>query len=351
MMTHPPLGAIESPRDYRDDIVAAAMAAEAVIPISLPTKFREEMGTVLHQQQTPSCVAHSVTLEIRKYWHDQTGKWIDFSPRFLDVLAKQFDGVDINGGTYPRLVWSLAAKYGCATTKTVPNDTSLPIVQYRNPAVLTQEAYEEAAKYKIPGYVAIKKTPQAMREAVFFYGSISALFRVGNELWTPSWAPKHTDPLRTPATVESGHQMNPIGWENSQFAYLRNSWGTLWANKGETRYDDKKWDQYIVEAWAVADIPKDLKQYLANLPKPADFHYSFDVNLKRGDVGEGVKALQIAYMILGFMAPVEPADLGIFGPKTSEANKKFQQSVGISPLAPDNVGPKTRDALKKKFAV
>lgn len=354
-MTHPPFGSLQSPADYRDAYVANAVAeqVEQVAPVQqLPEQFYTDAGQVLHQQQTPSCVAHSVVLLMKIYWFYKTGVWVPLSPRFLDTLAKRFDGQAIDQGTYPRLVMSLAAKYGCATELTCPNDTSLPIAQYRNDkVVLTPEAFSEALKWRMEGYVAIKKTPGAFRQAIWFYGAISALYRVGEEMWVPSWLPKDTDPLRTPATVVSGHQMNPIGWSDSNRNILRNSWGTLWAHSGETHYDQFKWDQFIVEAWAFTSIPKELKEYLKNLPKPEDFHYRFDKDLKRGDISDDVKFLQIAYMILGYMPPVGAADLGIFGPKTSEANGRFQKAMGISPLSPDNAGPKTRMFLKGKFAV
>lgn len=353
MQEKPAFGSLESPTDYRDEYAMASVGdimTAAVPPVTLPKTFHEALGSVLHQQKTPSCVSHSVVAVIRLYWFYKTGDWIDFSPRFLDVLAKRTDGQPIDGGTFPRLVMSLAAKYGCATTATVPNDTSLPINQYRDDKVLTPEAFAEALKWRIPGYVRVPVDPVSMRQAIFFYGAISVLYRVGEELWVPSWQPKDVDPLRTPKAIVSGHQMTPNGWSDEKLNILRNSWGATWGTNGETHYDPTAWNQYTIEAWAVAELPEDLKQYLSHLPKQADFHFTWNTDLKRGDTNDDVKYAQIALMILGFMPPVAPEDLGIFGPKTSLAVGQFQKANGISPV-PDRIGPKTRKVLNEKFAV
>ena len=349
----PGLGAYQSPDDYRDGYVMAAMGelAPEGTETALPATFYEELGKVLHQQKTPSCVAHSVATVVRLYHFYKTGQWIDFSPRFLDALAKTQDGLGVNDGAYPRMMMSLAAKYGCATTATVPNLTALSNAQYRDKKVLTPEAYAEALKYKIPGYVRVLSDAKSLRRATYFYGAVSVLYRIGCELWNPSWDASNVDPMRTPGTIVSGHQMTLNGWSTDKLNIIRNSWGTTWGTNGETHYDKDAWDNYTVEAWAVAEIPKNLKEYLANLPKPGDFHYTLTKDVKRGDVSADVKAMQIGLMILGFMAPVPPEDLGIYGPKTSVAVAAFQKASGISPQAPDSFGPKSRKAFNDRFAV
>ena len=63
-------------------------------------------------------------------------------------------------------------------------------------------------------------------------------------------------------------------------------------------------------------------------------------NLRRGSKGEAVKTLQTKLAAQGINpGPVD----GVFGPKTEEAVRRFQerQSLGIDGI----VGPKTRSAL------
>ena len=344
----PALGAIPSPHDYRDGIAAGVPVA----PIALPATFDTQMpGPVLMQAQTPSCVSHSVAQVLQLYYFRKTGQLIDFSPRFLDVLAKRFDGQPLDGGTIPRLVFSLAVKYGCATTATLPNDTSLPLAQYRNDAVLTPEVFADAAKYKIPGYQRIPDEFNATRQAVYLHGAVSVLMQVGDTWWVPSWQPADIDPLRTPAPVIGGHQIVVKGWTSDTLNKLRNSWSANWDLQGEAHYDPNAWAPFVIEGWVIAEIPQDVKDFLSTLPTSSDFHYAWNTNLALGQTNDDVKFMQIALMILGFLAPIPANELGIYGPKTANAVKAYQISKRISPQAPNNVGPRTRAALNMDFSI
>ncbi len=343
-------GAIQSPHDYRDNYAAAAVA-EALAAIQLPASYKTPLAPPMMQAQEPACVSHSVADNLKLYWFRKTGKWIDFSPRFLDILAKRFDGQDrATGGTYPRLVFKLAVQYGCATTATLPNDTSLPILEYRDDAKLTPEVFSEAAQYKTPGYVSIPLDFQSTRQAIYLYGAISALFQIGDEFWTPSWADKDIDPLRIPKVAVSGHQLTPFGWEDATYNDLQNEWSTAWANGGHAKYDPLAWAPYVFEAWAFAEIPPDVQDLLKALPSPTNFHYQWNTDLVLGERNDDVGFAQIAYMILGFLPPIPANELGIFGPKTAAANAKYQQAHRIAP-APNHIGPQTRAALNAQFAV
>lgn len=340
------LGAIPSAADYRDKIAAAAV----VMPASaLPSSFHTDLGADLYQQDIPACVSHSITYLIRRWWFENHGEWIDFSPRFLDILSAE-SWIPLNGGRVPRTVLKVAANRGICTTKTLPNDTSLSISKYRDPKAITAAAYAEAEKYKIPGYISIGIDFDSTRKGIFHYGALSSLYQVGQELWIPSWLPKDTDPLRTPAAVVSGHQMSPCGWKDAALNTLRNQWSKAWANNDETHYDPIAWRPFTTEQWAIAQISGDVAAFLQDLPSPASFHYNFSVSLVQGMANESVKMLQVALMILGFLDVVKPDELGIFGPKTAAAVGKFQASRGISPV-PGSVGPLTRTQLNSIFAI
>lgn len=340
------LGAIGSPDDYRDRLASSIIDSTKV---ELPNKFETILGPVMDQNKIPSCVAHSIVELMKLYWFKKTGKWIDLSPRFLDILSSE-SWIPLDGGRVPRTVIKLASTVGCCTTALLPNDTdNLSIAQYRDKSVITQEMRDEALKYKIPGYIRVSIDFDKLREGMYFYDAVSILFAVGEEMYVPSWKPKDTVPLRTPKKVTSGHQMTGKGWDDSM-NLLRNEWSTYWGNNGETTYDPIAWRPYLYEAWAIAEIPEDAVSFLKSLPSPTDFHYTWNKNLARGQFNEDIKFAQIALMILGHLKDVSADELGHYGPKTEAAVLAFQNSKKIYPTAPGSIGPKTRAALNKLFS-
>lgn len=341
-------GAVISKPDYRDEIAAFSMS-QAVVPFSLPSILNTQLDSKIQMQgHIPACVSHSMVELLKHYWFGKTGLWIDFSPRFLDILSAEPD-IPLDGGRRPRTVLKIMNNVGCCTTALLPNDISLSIAGYRNPAVITQAMKDEAKKYIIPGYIKSALDFYSMRQNLYFYGVLSTLFHVGKEMYDPSWKPADTDPLRTPVIVQSGHQMTVKGWSNQFLNKLRNEWSSSWGTNGETEYDPILWSPYVYEAWAIADIPKDVINFLEMLPSPSDFHYSWNTDMHYGMKTSDIKFAQIALMILGFLKPINPTDLGLYGPKTSAAVLSFQQAKGIFPTNSQNIGPKTRQKLNTLF--
>lgn len=346
-MDDPALGGLPSAPDYRDQVVAAAFAPLGGLP--LPNEYQAELAPPMYQRQIPACVSHDVADLMKLWWFRQHGQWVDFSPRFLDILSAQPE-IPLNGGRVPRTVLRVAARQGCATTATLPNDTTLSVAQYRDPAAVTDEARAEALKYRIPGYFNVRLDPTLTRQAIYRYGAVTTLFQVGEELWKPTWAEKDISPLRPPKLPVSGHQMGQKGFAGA-LNTVRNEWSDAWARKGEADFDWAAWRPHILEQWAIAQVPQDVADFLHDLPPQADFHYHWARDLRKGDISDDVKFAQVALMILGFMQPVTPRELGVFGPKTSAAVGAYQKARAISPQAPDSAGPRTRAALNKDFSI
>lgn len=351
------LGAIPSPEDYRDRIATASvyeqMMADAAAG-TLPLSFLTDIAAlaVMDQNKIPSCVSHAWALMMKYWWWKKTGEIVDFSPRFLDIISGQIDSwIPLDGGRVPRTVCKVSATLGCCTEKLLPNDTvGLTLAQYRDPKAITQEMKDEAAKYKIPGYIRIKDDTIAdFRNAIMRFGLVSGLFTISDAFWTPSWNKKDINPLR-PKLTDLGHQMVVNGW-NGDLNHLRNEWSKDWNDNGEGDYNAKDWLQFVWEGWTIAELPADLKSFMSSLPSQYDFHYVWKSDMKQGDHSEDVKMMQIAYMILGLMAPVAPEDLGYFGPKTAKANLAYQNRKRITPSASGSAGPKTRAALNMDFAL
>lgn len=355
-MQTPVLGAIPSPSDYRDKYAAAAavpVTSNFVLPATLPKQY---LGGILNQMQQPACVLFATVKLMKLHWFLKTGQWIDFSPRFLDILIKRYDGLGdpvnrATQGTYPRLAMKLAAQFGCCTTKLLPNDTTLPVLSYRDDSLLTQAMFDEAAQYKIPGFISVPIDFNKTREALYLYKALSTLFMIGNELWTPGWTKHDIDPMRVPARIVSGHEMVQNGYVDGVYNNVENQWSADWSGDGTNIFDYQAWRPFMIEQWAVAEIPQDVQELLKNLPSPVNFHYQWSKNMASGDHNDDVRFLQIALMILGYLAPVAPDELGYYGSKTAAAVSKFQSTSGIHPTFPNSVGPLTRSALNKQFAI
>ena len=340
-------GGLVSPKDYRDGVASAAVLA--VPSVQLPPVLNTQLGPVQMQNKIPACVSHSIVDVLKLWWFRKTGVWVDFSPRFLDILSSEAD-IPLDGGRRPRTVLKVALNKGCCTQATLVNNTTLPLAQYRDINSISPAAYAEALKYKIPGFVRVELDFTSIRTAMYLHGAVSMLFAVGDQMWSPSWLPKDTDPLRTPNPVNSGHQMTPKGWSSPTLNLLRNEWSEAWGNKGETEYNPIDWAPYVYEAWSPAEIPTDVINFMKALPSPSNFHYQWNKDMVIGGFSEDIKFAQIALMILGYLQPINPADLGNYGPRTSVAVLAFQHAKGISPVYPNSIGPKTRAALNKQFA-
>jgi hypothetical protein len=312
---------------------------------------------VTMQSKEPACVNFLVALIMQIHFYKKTGKIINFSPRFGDVLCKKYDGQPITGGTYIRLAFKLAAQYGMATTATVPNDVTLPIEQYRNQAILTPAAYAEAAQYKIPGYIQVPLNN--MKDFIYSFGLIGTARWIGDEWFTApngtsSWTDSDIDPLRPPKQVISGHITGDFGWSGNLHR-LRNSWSSAWANKGNADYDITQWLPFITESWVIAEVPADLQSFLHDLPSPTNFHYQWNTDMTQGTgPTDNIKFLQIGLMILGYMTPPAIDQLGYFGPKTAAALLAYQLAnnvPGAAALGGSICGPHTRQALNSRFAL
>jgi len=88
---------------------------------------------------------------MRYFWLAKTGKIIQFSPRFLDILSWTED-LDLNDGRDPDVVLELARMVGCCTEALLPNDTTLPIERYRDRSIITSEMMAEAYTYRLKNY-------------------------------------------------------------------------------------------------------------------------------------------------------------------------------------------------------
>jgi hypothetical protein len=123
-----------------------------------------------------------------------------------------------------------------------------------------------------------------------------------------------------------------------------NSWGIGVGDLG--------W-QWLSEDWFKTNIGGALAifsvwtQVFNSVPVPPTFHHVFSVNMKLGDKGPEVVALQKVLQIEGLF-PASVPTTGYFGNITQASVAKFQQKNNITPTA-GYCGPKTRGKLNEKY--
>lgn len=342
-LTFTNLGANPSKRDYRSEIVAAHLASVVPVnstpdlPKSLGNAFFQKNG-ILMQAKTPSCVSHSVVELMKLYWFLKTGKVINFNPQYLHIKSA-FPGAGSEDGRDEATVLSMAKSFGCCTSATLPINTDVSNAQYCDPSVITAAMDAEAAQYKIPGYTPVGLTQESIRNAIKTYGAVGLVFQIGQEYYTSingvtSWAQADIDPVRPPKVVISGHAVTGTGW-NEDLDHLVNHWSFAWAQNGESDWIFNEWEPFLMEVWAIAEVPGLLLQTVQGLPAANEFKHNFTAQLSRGMQGNEVRALQIALSIDG--ETTYPEINGIFGPLTQQAVILFQQKYASDILYPQGL--------------
>ncbi len=134
---------------------------------------------------------------------------------------------------------------------------------------------------------------------------------------------------------------------------ILNSWGSNTGDKGwqwisETYFNTVVQQMGEMAIWSCWT-------HIFGIPIPPAFHHTFNVDLKFGQSGDEVKALQTALQIDGeFPLTVPPT--GYFGAITEQAVKDFQKKYGIvtsgtpATTGYGRCGPKTRLKLNALFA-
>lgn len=354
-LTRTNTGGRKSIPDYRDSVYAS-LAVLTTQP-NIQTNF--SLFPVYNQQQTPSCVSHSVVKLMQLYWYLKTGKIVTFNPQFLHILSV-FPGATPEDGRDPRTVLQMAQKYGCCTSTTLPINTGVSNTQYCDPNVITQEMRDEAIQYAIPSFIQISLTENDFRNAIKNYGAISSLFEVGNTFWTApdgkiTWNQSLIDPIRATSNITSAHEVTIIGDNNSDLGQGVNSWGDTWDNKGYFSYIFNEWQPYITEAWAITDPDPRALALVQSLPQASQFKHNFQTTIKYGMSNAEVRALQIALAIDGDFE--YPEITGTYGLATATAVLQFQMKYAVASLSEldslhgfnSQVGPATRVKLNQLF--
>lgn len=356
-------GALTSPHDYRTPPVSAVAAMPTVVPDSY---FVDVMGLpIWNQKAIGSCVGHGGAKNKQAQDYKETHNVGNHSPRFLYAICKAWDGYP-GEGTWPHLVMKALKEYGCATEKTVPNNSDLPHEEYvyqRNINNIPKEAFVEAEPFKIEGYAYVEYWDELkFKQAIMKCAGVILTVQVGQEWWTDangfgSWAAKDILPLRAIKTVTGQHLIYVYGWDTvagrTRYHFI-NSWSEAWADMGKGNFFYDTYRPHMVEAYGSVDLPNDWKEHLKELPKPQEFKHYFGRQISQGETSEEVKALQIALKIDGVF-PAGQIATGYYGSITRKAVRDFCAKYAVANwlelrvVDGRYVGPKTRAKLNQLF--
>ncbi len=356
----PALGGFSSPRDYRDISLSSVVA-----PVVFPESYMIDVSLlpIENQRKIGACVGHASAKYKQRLDFVDTGKIIQESPRFIYAICKAIDGIS-SEGTFPRLSMKVLFDYGCATTETVPNDTTLDHETYVYNRMINQipaAAFTDALANKISGYASVDISMDGIKSAIYQSDGCSALVQVGKEWYTDknglvTWDQNRILPIKPPSVIISGHQIYIYGYEmvgEDMKIYFINSWSKDWASAGKGFFLWSEYKNFITEAWTAIDIPNKLLEQAQNLPKPDDFKYNFKNVILYGQKSADVKALQTALKIDGTFK--YPEITGYYGAITAKAVYDFQVKykvagwLELSLLKGNRVGTKTLQALNRLF--
>jgi len=233
-------GALDEPEGEPLDTGPVAYA-----PITLPASISlaEQMSPVRNQQNRGTCVAHACAA-VREYLLEKDEVKDDLSEQFLYWACKQQDGIPNIEGTFISTAMSVLEELGICPEQIWPyKPNKVQGNEGQGPPPIT--AVESAKPYRIqngekiwPKQVIALKQKLADGKPVAFAVPVY-----------PYWL---TNPVRTTGDVRMplpgedwpdkktrGHAMCLVGYVDDPmvpgggYFVLRNSWGTIWASKGE----------------------------------------------------------------------------------------------------------------------
>lgn len=338
-------GAHESPVDDRDWTLATVTAIPTVYPDSCFVD--QSKMNVSMQGKIGCCVGCTYEEVVRLITMNTTGVQEELSFRFVYALAKSLEGkpgyemyAPTDEGTYPSLVAKLVRKFGVPLAKYCPNDVSLShedFVYGRVFANIPQDAVTDAQNRLVGADFTVPVTEDGLKQAITYAqannGAVAILRRIGDSYWKDSqgnitWDKNKILPIRIPAQFSSGHEELLYGYDHEEGTgrmriYWLNHWSKAWADNGRGWEYFDVWQSHIVEA----------RVSVHSVPVVPTFTYNFTKQLKIGDKGPDVVALQHCLKLEGVFPDNIPFT-GSYLTLTQQAVRDFQTKYASEILAP-----------------
>jgi C1A family cysteine protease len=256
------LNIIPSKKQEKDWVLAHAFSSKAIVEKKkLPTSvdLRASWWKVANQGETGSCVGWSSTDGVLR-WHFVKQKAIQpneqLSVRFVWMSAKETDEITDrpttfidDSGTSLKAALDVIRKYGCVTAKELPFNAN---AYYKG---TEDELYAAATRFKLKAYYNLFKGATSKAEALRKWfasggGPVLSSINVDKSFYYPEKT-KHILEKFIPAKKESGHAICLVGY-NEKGIIIRNSWGTIWGDKGFAYATDDYVHAAFEEAYGVS---------------------------------------------------------------------------------------------------
>lgn len=324
-------GAVESPYDprtYDFDMLAGEVSLPESAKYSVP-----DVGIYM-QAQIPDCVNEAVYKGGEIVNFKELGRHVRLSPRGGHAVCMKKTRLPLGSGMYPRVAMDFARE-GLFLEEDIPHNTNISEAEYIN-WTPTAEQKQRASLYKIDGYAQVDCNEQSIKKAIYYATQsrnfVIALMRVGNTYWiapdgSTTWNKDKILPIQRPKQITSGHEIlfDEYFYKNGRLCIgFINSWSSDWADNGRGWFYFDEHQDLIPEIL----VGYDSKSLIEVFPV---FTYNFKNNLKKGDRGQDVVALQKALARFGFF---KVTATGYYGDVTAQAVTAFQEAYADEVLKP-----------------
>ncbi|OQX27019.1 MAG: hypothetical protein BWK80_07415 [Desulfobacteraceae bacterium IS3] len=259
-----------------DPLFGFRSSAPASNLLSSKQDYAANLPNVRDQGSTGSCTAWA-TGYYYKTWQEAVEEHWDknqnaFSPMYLFAMqCRTFEEpYDMTKS------WEILKRYGCARLITVPfkeyESWSDSDEKRKYASVsLSDAAHEEAKIYRsgeMARFGSLSEVRQALSSGPVVMG-INRYERMPSD-WSPSPERNYLSP--DSSNYNGGHAILCVGYDDSKFGVgavkLVNSWGTQWGEKGYTWIKYPDFDDIVLYAMSVKDLPNPKKPSEETKKKP-----------------------------------------------------------------------------------
>lgn len=244
-----PLGAIKSPVDRRDILLASVVPVATNLPVRY--SILDEQSAMAYQIYG-SCEGFTGK-DILEYLKKKHGTPVELSGRGIYALCKANDGNPSSQGTYTRIMLDVLCGVGAPYEVDFPN---VPMANHQEYiSGLSDIAIEKANDNKLGGYALITNIDE-LKTAIMKFGACPITIPV----YSDYLAMDSRGVIQQPpagATFAGQHEISAIGWDDELGGVLiKNHWGTGWGTLGGYGFMPYTYAgaRFFLESYSVVDF-------------------------------------------------------------------------------------------------